>query len=94
MNKLYMSIHKPGDLCLILMEERVTMQIKKMFLLIPLIVMLSGCATWRDREGNKVPDSIKNACDNKCSYYENNQGTYTYDACFKECMDSKGYSKN
>jgi hypothetical protein len=69
------------------------MQITKIFLLFAVIVMLSGCATWRDKEGNTAPDSVKNICDNKCSYYENNQGTYTYEVCFKECMDSKGYSK-
>jgi len=69
------------------------MRIIKIFLLLAVIVMLSGCATWRDREGNTVPELVKNVCDNKCSYYENTQGAYTYEICFKECMDSKGYSK-
>ncbi|MDQ1278123.1 MAG: hypothetical protein QG555_1165 [Thermodesulfobacteriota bacterium] len=69
----------------------VTMQIIKLFLLLAVIVTLFGCATWRDREGNTVPDSVKNICDNKCSFYENNQGAYTYKVCFNECMGSKGY---
>jgi uncharacterized protein YceK len=69
------------------------MNFKKIFLLFTAVAVLSGCAAWRDREGNKAPDMVKNICENKCSYYENNQGAYTYDVCFKECMDSKGYSK-
>ena len=93
MKRFYLSTHGWGDLCPILMKERVTMQITKIFLLLTVIIMLSGCATWRDREGNKVPESIKAACDYKCSYYKNNQAAYTYEVCFKECMDSKGYSK-
>lgn len=69
------------------------MQITKIFLLLAVIAMLSGCATWRDVEGIKAPQSVKDGCEHKCSFYQNNQGAYTYEVCFKECMDSKGYSK-
>lgn len=69
------------------------MQIIKIFLLLAVIVMLSGCATWRDKEGNTVSKSVQYECEHKCSYYENNQGAYTYKVCFNECMTSKGYSK-
>ena len=93
MKKLYAGVYSLGDLCRIFMKERVAMQITRIFLLLAVIAMLSGCASWRDKEGIKAPDSVKNICDNKCGVYENNQGTYTYDLCFKDCMDSKGYSK-
>jgi len=69
------------------------MQIMKIFLLTAVIVMLSGCAAWRDREGNKAPEPVKSGCEYSCSYYKNNLGAYTYEVCFKECMDKKGYSK-
>lgn len=70
------------------------MRIMRIFLLLAVMAMLTGCASWRDVQGNVVPESVKNECNRRCGYYENNQGPYTYKVCFKDCMGEKGFTKN
>ena len=69
------------------------MRTKTIFLLLAVMVMLSGCAKWHDRNGNILTKTQTYECENKCLYYENNKGAYTYDVCFKKCMEAKGYTQ-
>ena len=69
------------------------MRISKIVLLFAFVLFFSGCVTWRDVQGNEATKEVEAACKHKCSYYENNQGTYTYKVCFTECMRAKGFDK-
>ena len=69
------------------------MRILRIFLLFAFILLLLGCVRWIDREESIASKEVEAACRQKCAFYENNQGVYTYKVCFKDCMSSKGFEK-
>ena len=63
---------------------------KRFAAILIVISFITGCATWRDIDGNQATNSEEFDCYNKCGTYTTRTGSSPA-ICFNDCMKSKGY---
>jgi len=55
------------------------------------LLLLTGCATWKDQYGNPVSSSDNFDCEHKCGAWDMRQSAIAAGMCMRQCFASKGY---